>query len=757
MGLKKIFTLSWVICFCAFVNGQDNGLKGVVLETDDKGNILPIHGATAHWMNTSIGASTDSNGIFHIPFTEETKRLVVSYVGFKTDTIFVANKNYVKVIMISKNRLNEVDIVIQRKSTEISYLDPWKTTIMNEKELFKQACCNLAESFETNPSVDVAISDAITGTKQIQMLGLASQYTQVTQEYMPSIRGLATNYGFSYTPGTWLNSIQVTKGVGSVVNGYESISGLINTELHKPDVKDKLFLNLYAGQGGRYEINLNLAQQVNASFSHSILTHYSTITNRTDHNNDGYLDNPLGEQINLLYRWKWNITKSFMFQGGVRVLYDTKRGGMFDYNGTKDYSPTAPMYGTDVFSQRLEGFVKLGYVFPKKVYKSLGLQMSGVEQNFITGFGSNTYNGNQKSLYGNLIYQSIIGSSDHKFRTGFSNQSDWFDETFIHQLYATNYDSTYYFKRNEIVTGGFFEYSFTPSDNITLVGGMRADYNNLFGMFYTPRFHLRYVIAKNSVLRFSAGTGQRTANLLAENTGLMVSSRKFVFNGNQTAYGFGFKPERAANYGLNFTHEFKFNYRPGTITFDYYFTDFMNQVVVDRDANAQQVLLYSLQGKSYSSSFQVQLDYEPVRRFDVRLAFRYYDVSTQYQSGMLQVPLVAKQRGFVNLAYQTKSKWAFDGTLQLNGQKRLPTTAGNPSDKQMVSYSPFFYMVNGQITKSFKSPRLDLYAGVENIFNFMQHHPIIDGNNPYGMYFDASMIWGPVFGRMVYGGVRFRL
>lgn len=751
MKIRLFFTLMGVITCIALSSAQTgNTLKGIVVETDDKGNITPIQGATVMWINTSIGTTTDSNGVFYIPTTDRTKRLVVGYVGFKTDTVFVPNLKYVRVVLISKNRLNEVDIVYQRKATEVSYLDPWKTTIMNEKELFKMACCNLAESFETNPSVDVAFTDAVTGTRQIQMLGLSSQYTQVTQEYVPSVRGLATNYGFTYTPGTWVNSIQVSKGVGSVVNGFESISGLINTELHKPDVKDKVYLNLYASEGGRYEVNLILAQKLGDKFSHSFMTHVSTINQRADHNHDGYLDNPLGDQWNVLYRWKLDAGKGIATQGGIRILRDVKMGGMLNFNNQLDTQSAAPMYGTRVVSERKDGWLKFGYTFSKKVYKSIGIQLAGSLQDFDSYFGFNTYTGKQQSLYGNFIYQSIIYSSDHKFRTGFSNQTDVYDETlFNYGMHA--------FNRKEIVSGGFFEYTFSRSEKFTAVGGIRQDYNSIFGWFTTPRLHIRYAPSTESVWRFSAGRGQRTANVIAENTGMLVSSRRFVFTPDSNRYAYGFKPEVAWNFGLNFTHEFKLNYRRGTFTLDYYYTDFINQVVVDRDANTQQVIFSNLSGTSTSNSFQAQVDYEIIRRLDMRLAYRFYDVKTQYQTGLLQVPLIAQNRAFVNLAYATKSKWSFDATWQWNGAKRLPSTTSNPDGKKLNAYSPSFSVVSTQITKAFKKPRLDIYVGMENIFNFKQLHPIIDGHHPYSAFFDASMVWGPLFGRMSYIGLRLKI
>ncbi|MES2382101.1 MAG: TonB-dependent receptor [Bacteroidota bacterium] len=724
-------------------------LKGIVIDTDLKGNINPIQGALVRWLNTKLIVSTDSNGVFIIPQSDETKYIVVSYVGYKTDTILVAERKFVKVLLINKNKLNEVNIQVERKSSEVSFIDPWKTTIMNEKELFKAACCNLSESFETNPSVDVNLTDVITGNKQIQMLGLASQYTLLTQESLPGARGLAVNYGNSYTPGTWLNSIQVTKGIGSVVNGFESVAGQINTELHKSDVKERLYFNAYASEGGRYEVNLNLAQKVSSSFSHMVLLHASALTLKMDNNDDGYLDNPLGNQLNGMYRFKFDQGKGFVVQGGLRVLTDSKVGGQKNFELNADTVLNPRLYGTQVKAERQDAWLKIGYLFSNKVYKSVGLQVQGVNQKYDAFFGNNTYDGKQQSLYANLIYQSLIDNSNHKFRTGISFSYDKYDE----QLY--NY-TLYQFNRKEIVSGVFGEYTYTYLPDFTLVLGNRIDYNNLYGLFYTPRLHVRYALNKQAVLRLSAGRGQRTANIIAENTGILVSARRFGFASDYTQNAYGLQPEVAWNYGLSFTKDFKLNYRKGTWSVDFYYTHFVNQIVVDRDYNAQQVLFYNLNGSSYSNSLQLQLDYEPVKRLDVRLAYRLYDVQSQYLNGMHMAPLIAKHRAFANVAYTTKNKWSFDVTWNWIGQKRLPYTLNNPGDLQLNSFSPSYSLVNTQISKSMFNKKFDVYAGLENVFDFKQYNTIIDAQNPFGSYFDASMVWGPVFGRMWYTGLRFK-
>ncbi|MCF8253570.1 MAG: TonB-dependent receptor [Bacteroidia bacterium] len=725
-------------------------LKGVVVESTIKGKIEPIIGAVIHWQGSNHAVSTNASGVFEIKVEPNSNHLIVQALGFENDTILVKDINYLKVLMVSKRNLKDVVISYEKKTTEVSFIDPWKTTIMNEKELFKAACCNLSESFETNPSVDVAYSDALTGSKQIQMLGLAGQYTQMSQEQMPGIRGIATNFGLNYTPGTWVNSIQVSKGLGSVVNGFESVSGQINVELHKPTSKDKLYWNGYASQGGRFETNLVLAQQPSKMFSHALFLHGSNTVLRMDQNKDEYLDNPLGTQANILYRMFIDNKTGLVFHASVQYVNDKKTGGQFAFKESMQDTSNNTVYGTQIASERLNGFMKLGYVFPKNKYKSIGLQVSGTQQKFDNFFGNNLYNANQQSAYANLIYQDIIGNPNHRLRAGFSQQSDWVDEKLFNK-------QAYHFIRNEQVSGAFAEYTYSYKALFTMVAGTRMDYHNWFGWKFVPRLHLRYAPISSTVFRAVAGKGWRTANLISENMGSLASSRIWNFsNANTPKTAYGFVPEEAWNFGLNLNHEFKLNYRPGSFGVDYYYTLFTKQVVVDRDFNPQQVLFYALNGNSTSRSLQVQLDYQPIRRFDVRFAYRWFDVKTQYQDALRAVPLIAQNRWFVNLSYTIKSKWNFDFTTNWVGQKRLPITQSNPIYLQRKDFSSDYWLMNAQVSKTFKN-RLDIYLGMENLLNFQQPNAILDGQNPFGNYFDASMIWGPIFGRMVYAGFRFKM
>jgi len=735
--IRFVLLSGFFILFFCNSNAQDN-LRGVVVEENEKGILSPIIGANVYWQGTTIGAATDTSGTFVIPFEAEYRNLIISYIGYKADTIVIENPKKLTVILKNSQDLDEVQVVYRRKTTEISFMDPIKTEILGEQELFKAACCNLSESFETSPSVDVSFTDALTGTRQIQMLGLAGQYTQISQENMPSVRGLAAIYGLGYIPGTWMSSIQVTKGMGPVINGYESIAGQINVELKKPEDEEKFFLNIYGNESGRAELNLNFSQKVTEKWSTLVLLHGKNQSFKQDNNGDSFLDVPLGNSLIAMNRWKFNNQKGLVMQYGVKgILIDNKSGQL-------DAIPAG--YAVQIETERFEGFSKIGYVFPKKKYNSVGLQQSVISHRQNSYFGLRKYNGEQQTYYANLIYQSIIGNTNHKTKVGLSYMYDNYNE----DLDSAN------FRRTESVPGAFLEYTFLGIDNYTLVLGIRGDYHNTYGAFASPRVHMRYALTEKTVLRASAGRGLKTANIIGENIGILASSRQIIIDGDSTKTGFGLEPEVAWNYGINLTQEFTLDYRDGNISFDFYRTDFENQVVIDLDENPQEAHFYNLDGLSFSNSFQAQINYELIRKLDVRLAYRWFEVKTQYGNNLDRKPLIAEHRAFLNLAYETKSEWVFDYTIQWQGQKRIPGTESNPEKYQLASSSPDFIMMNAQITKKFKK-KLDVYVGAENLTNFKQNDPILAVDDPFGPYFDSSLIWGPIFGRMVYGGLRYKI
>lgn len=721
-------------------------VKGVVLESNKKGEFKPLAGASIIWLNSGLGTATDSTGTFSIKHTGTDSRLMVSYAGYKPDTISVNNSHELKIILAAGKQLNEVLITSKQRSLYFSTISPMRTQVMTEKELFKAACCNLSESFETNPSVDVSYNDAVTGSKQIQLLGLSGNYTQLTVENLPGPRGIATPLGLNSIAGPWIESIQLTKGTGSVANGYESIAGQINVELKKPEKSEQLYANAYINDFGKTDLNLNLSKKIGSKWSTALLLHDDFINNATvDFNKDGFRDLPTGNQLSLINRWKYDDGKGFLTQFGVKILNDKKTGGQVDYNPETDkYSDHH--YGLGINTERYEVFGKIGYVFPEKKYKSIGLQLAGIDHRQDSYFGQTTYDAKQQNFYSNLIYQSIINNTNHKFRTGLS---------FLYDQYNENFNTSNY-KRKETVPGAFFEYTYDYLTKLTVVAGIRTDHNNLFGWFVTPRINIKYEPVKGTVIHLSAGRGQRTANIFAENTSVFVSARQVNILGAAAGKAYGLNAEVAWNKGISIDQKFKLFSRDAMFSVDFYRNDFTNQVITDIE-NARTVNFYNLAGKSYSNSFQAELSMEPVKKLDVRIAYRYFDVKATYNGKLLQRPLTAANRAFANVAYAING-WKFDYTISYNGKKRIPGTPGTPVQYQRALSSPDYVMMGSQVTKSFgKNNPVDVYVGVENIGNYFQKDVIIAADQPFSPYFDASMVWGPVSGRMFYTGFRFKI
>ncbi|MCH8332115.1 MAG: TonB-dependent receptor, partial [Bacteroidetes bacterium] len=475
--MKRILALAFGLLIYSEAQAQDDRITGIVVEEDEKGNLFPLIGANVYWLGTTKGTSTDTAGTFHLVYDKLPATIIISYIGYKNDTIEVRRHDRITVVLKSRAELKTVEVTFRTRTTQLKLLDPRNTQTMTRRELFKAACCNLSESFETNPSVDVSFTDAITGTKQIRMLGLAGPYSVITRENMPGVRGLASVYGMSYIPGTWLNSIQLSKGTGTVINGYESIAGQINTELKKPEDSEKFFVNLYTNEARRLEANVNGTFQLNDRWASTTLLHSSDNSSRIDRNNDGFLDKPVKRAYIGMHRWKYSNNKGHSFQAGIKGTAIDQLGGEVEYE-PELHKGASTVYGMEMETRRLEGWVKNGFVFPEKLYRSIGLQLSAVSHQHNSYFGNRLYNADQQTFYANLIYQSIISNTLHKFKTGASFLYDNSNE----YLGNRNFDI------NEQIPGAFFEYDHTL-DNYGIIAGLRGDYHNLYGLMITPKIH----------------------------------------------------------------------------------------------------------------------------------------------------------------------------------------------------------------------------------------------------------------------------
>ena len=712
-------------------------VTGHVATTDASGNTTDLPGANVFWMHTQIGTATDTKGNFSIERSSPDQvYLIVSFIGYKNDTINTMDNNSIAVTLIPDGQLNTVVVEGTTSGRSINTINPINTETLNRKELLKAACCNLSESFETNNTVDAEFSDAITGAKTIKLLGLDGVYAQIMVENMPNVRGLASSYGLTFIPGPWIESIQITKGPGSVVNGYEGITGAINTEIKKPyDIDEEIWLlNLFASNSGRYEANLNFKHLFNEKWATALYTHTSQMHNKLDHNADGFLDAPLNSTYAIMNKWNYFSDKKHEAQFGFKYVKSDLTGGQLIYDETLEPSVDNG-YGVEVNINRFEGFMKNGFVFDRP-NTSIGTIVNYVQHDQQGLFGLNVYDGNETYASANFIFQTFIFNTNHNIKTGASYLYNNFDEVF---------DSIAYL-REESVPGIFAEYQYKPGEKLSVLIGLRGDYHNLYGTFITPRVHLKYNAFKSTTIRASIGKGYRTANVFAENTALLTSNRSLTITENLQA-------EEGWNYGVTVIQPFKLNHRDGTFTFDLYRTDFINQVVIDIDSDDDSIYIYNLNGDSYSNVLQAEINYELFKRFEIRTAYKYIDARSTYNGQVLDVPLTYKHRGLVNLSYNWKrAGLLFDATAQLYGKSRLPNLAENHEAHDLGTTSQPYTLYLGQITKQFK--KLEIYIGSENLGNFTQHDPIIGATNPFDEDFDASVIYAPLMERMFYGGIR---
>ncbi len=721
MIIRRIFLISLIVFYIFPLFAS---VKGVV--KDSKGE--PIQGVNIVWLNTGKGTVSDNKGLFTLDIVAETSILVFTNVAYNPDTIVINQINQNLQVTLNENiQLNELSVVSKSPGTIKPRMAVLQTEKITSDELCKAACCNLSESFETNPSVDVSYSDAATGAKQIKLLGLSGAYVQMLTENIPALRGIAAPYGLGYIPGPWMESIQVSKGTASVINGYEAVTGQINVEYKKPQTSEIVAANVFASDAGRVEANLNASTKLSKNLSTGILLHASDEFTELDENNDNFMDMPMVKQYNFINRWYYT-NGNYISQVFIRAMSEKRMGGTLDKS-----------YHIGIETERYEFFLKNGYVFNHEKNTSVGFIVSGSLHNQDAHYGQKKYMGNQQNLYANLIYQTSFGEK-HKLSTGTSFNFDNYNEEMKTQ-------TTVGFPRKEFVPGVFAEYTFHPVEQFVLLAGLRYDYNSLYGAFVTPRIHAKYTPNEHFIVRASAGKGYRSPNVLSENNYLLASNRVMNIADN-------LKMEEAWNLGASAQSFIHLGNKELSLTAEYYFTNFLQQTVADIDSNPHAVSFYNLQGKSYSQSAQIEANMEVFKGLTITAAHRINVVKTTINGQLREKPLTSRYKSLVTASYQSPlKKWQYDFTAQFNGGGRMPDPdVLNPLwEREFGAYT----VLNAQITKYFRT--WSVYAGTENLANFVQQNPIIDVANPGSNNFDASMIWGPLHGRKLYIGFRWAL
>lgn len=731
-NLRLVIAIPFLL-LCVFAGQRLHAqtIQGSVMDDSHRA----LEGATVYWINTNKSTITDAKGKFSLDSTGiKDKRIITQFIGYATDTTPVGNK----MIMIHLTRvvtLKEANVNFEKSGVMIS-MQPIKTEIISIKELKKAACCNLGESFETNATVDVTYKDALTGSKELQVLGLSGSYIQLLTENAPLISGIGITYGLNGIPGTQINAINIVKGPGSVIFGPESMSGMINVDLHDPEKADKLFVNGYLDENLRREINVDHAKVINPNLSTLMSVHIDDMTRKVDENGDRFLDMPLVRNINILNKWKYSNQKGLMSQFSIKYLNERRMSGQTDFDYSRSYADMSS-WGQKINTNRLELYGRTGYVIPSAEYKSIGVQYSYVHHSQKGYYGIRAYNANQNLLNLRLIYNMELNAK-HSVNIGLSLKS----ENIVEQFDTINAN------RTEQTPGVFIEDTYKASPRLTMILGYRFDRIN-GNNFHTPRINIKYSISDQTDIRFSAGTGVRLPHIFAENPALLVSSKTFKIANNIRA-------EQTFNYGMNVVHNFNFLYRKGSFGLDLYRTEFMNRLRVDLDRDPLEVNVYSMENSSFSNTLQAELTYKIFKTVEMKLAYKYLDVQSNFNGTFIRDPYIAKHRFLTTFSYESfDRKWRVNLGINRVGSKRLPQTHPHFGTDNLPLKSPAYTIINTQVTRIFK--KWEVYIGAENLFDFKQMTHLLGSDDPYGPYFDAAYIWGPMDGRRAYAGFRYKI
>lgn len=649
-----------------------------------------------------------------------------------------------------EHNLKEIKVTSTTSTRRIG--GPVNGVSIGRQELFKAACCNLGESFTTNPSVDVSYSDAATGAKQIKLLGLSGTYVQMLTENLPNYRGAAAPYALGYVPGPWMKNISVSKGSSSVKNGYESITGQINIDFLKPEDEDGMEVNLFGDSKSRIEANFTGNIHLNKRLSTVLLTHYENSFDNHDGNGDGFYDQPKTRQYHIDNRWQW-AGDNYIFHGGISGLQEKREGGQMAHGA----HTTSTLYNITLNTDRYEGYMKHAFILDRDHGTNLALLASTSLHELTADYGMKHLYINQKNAYASLVFETNF-TKTHNLSAGLSLNHDYVaNRNGIREIGMTgntqeqptpqvaHLNST----QKETVPGAYAQYTLNLGHKLTAMAGIRADHSSLHGTFITPRFHVKYTPHEILSLRLSAGKGYRTVHALAENNFLLAGGRTLVID--------PLRQEEAWNYGASAALNIPLAGKTLKLNAEYYYTNFNEQAVIDYDTNPDVIHIGNLDGKSYSHTLQIDATYPVIEGLTLTAAYRLNNVKSTYGGRLMTKPLTNKYKGLVTASYKTPlGLWQFDATLQLNGGGRMPTpytTAdGTPSwDNDF----PAFEQLSAQITRWFR--HWSVYVGGENLTAFKQKNPIIGASDPWAKTFDPTMVWGPVHGAMFYAGVRINI
>ncbi|NND16816.1 MAG: TonB-dependent receptor [Eudoraea sp.] len=708
---------------------------------------------------TPYGVASDEFGAFTIEnIPDGTYRIVASTQGYTTYRQRISlKKNSKKRLSIKLSPLVESldETVVSGTLKPVSRLaSPVPVEIYAPSFLRKNPTPSIFEALQNINGVRPQINCNVCNTGDIHINGLEGPYTLVLIDGMPIVSGLGTVYGLSGIPNALIEQIEVVKGPASSLYGSEAVGGLINViTKHAPGAPVFVADNFLTGWG---EYNLDLGGKLNIGEKTSLLLglNYFNYDNPIDNNQDNFTDVTLQKRFSLFQKWNFPRDNGRVFSLAGRFFYEDRWGGEMQW--TPEYRGGDEIYGESIYTRRWEVLGTYQLPLPEKILFS---------------FSYNDHD--QNSVYGDLPYlaQQRIGFGQFTWDKKIKKHDLLFGTTFRYTFYDDNTPATT--QADEIVIPGFFaqdEIGIAPKQTILL--GARLDYDKRHGSIFTPRLAYKYQIGEHATLRLNAGTGFRVVNLFTEEHAALTGARDVIVTEN-------LKPERSSNLNLNFLQ--KIYVKNGTyigLDTSAFYTRFSNLILPDYDSNPNLILYDNLDGYAVSQGFSANLDLAFPFGLKVLLGANFLDVK-QVENGIEKRPVLTESySGTWNISYELRTlDLSIDYTGNLYGPMRLPLLSDLDPRQE---YSPAWSIQNIQLTHK-GIANFELYGGVKNLLNWTPNkgNPFIiarandpfdtqistdtAGNvlpttdNPYGLSFDPTYVYGPNQGIRGFLGVRYRI
>ena len=738
--------LSLCLNFILSGTAQDR-ISGIVVSEQGEALI----GATVQWIGTDQGTVTDASGSFELSIPEESQNrtLRISYVGFSPDTLEITTFfTGLWIELATEATLDEVTVESSRSGSSIDDRLQ-KIEIISEVELTRAACCDLTGCFNTESSVRSQTTNIVTNVRELQILGLSGVYNQLLLDGLPLFQGINYTYGLSAIPGPWIRNIYVSKGANSVLQGFESISGQINVETKNPDGGTPFFANAYINSFGEKQFNTltEIHPTSTGKLSGIIGLHATLPAGRFDRDDDSFLDLPLLERYALMNHWIAGDPTKKGLSGKLSLRgWKERRVG-----GQKEFDRELHEGGMEVFGQTVD--VLHGEVSAKTSYRfsentALSAQGALQAQDQEAWFGPTLFSANQLTVYGNLQLEHQQPRWTSK--SGLSIRHLDLDQQVTFPQLTTPFRSIEApaFGTEQTI-GVFTENTFYgPGDRWALVSGIRIDHNSNFDWQVSPRFLFRYNISDGTSTRVSAGRGWRTVRPLSDYVQALASNRNIAASISM--------PEAAWNTGINVTHRMQTGTAALTLSGDYYFTSFTNQIFPNYDLSPDQIIFQDDTGVSVSNSLQLEARATFTSLLEAKVGYNYLNVYRKIDGRKERLPFIPDHKVTAAVSWQTQSrKWQFDGNVHWYGIKRLPDTRSLPEVLRQPNQSQSYATLDLQVT--WRNGSVELYSGIENLFDFRQLRPLVSWQDPFSPYFDTSFAWGPTRGREIYLGIRYSI